>query len=230
MFGFAAFSGAGAEKKRKRLHDKVAESPLRDYLSVPFPSGDSESLPLLAIDLETTGLNPKIDHVLSIGFVPVNGVRIDLSGARQLIVRAQQQVGQSAVVHGLTDDALACGVDLRDAVATALRALSGRVLLAHHAEVERAFLNAACREIYGAAPVFSIVDTLLVQARLNRVEPESAPPGSLRLTASRDRFGLPRYRAHEALTDALACAELYLAQVAELGQGQSISLKTLQTN
>ena len=38
----------------------------------------------------------------------------------------------------------------------------------------------------------------------------------MRLWTARERRGLPVYRAHEALTDALACAELYLAQRAEL--------------
>ena len=38
----------------------------------------------------------------------------------------------------------------------------------------------------------------------------------MRLWTARERRALPAYRAHEALTDALACAELYLAQRAEL--------------
>jgi DNA polymerase-3 subunit epsilon len=56
-------------------------------------------------------------------------------------------------------------------------------------------------------------------------EPE---PGALRLWAARERRGLPVYRAHEALVDALACAELYLAQCAELearSAGSSLALR-----
>lgn len=37
-----------------------------------------------------------------------------------------------------------------------------------------------------------------------------------RLGAARRTFGLPRYSAHHALTDAIAAGELLLAQVAEL--------------
>jgi DNA polymerase-3 subunit epsilon len=36
---------------------------------------------------------------------------------------------------------------------------------------------------------------------------------SLRLTHARERYNLPCYRPHHALTDALAAAELFLAQV-----------------
>ena len=45
---------------------------------------------------------------------------------------------------------------------------------------------------------------------------------------ARAHLGLPRYAAHEALTDALACAELYLAQVDRLSGGAPMSLKALQ--
>ena len=34
----------------------------------------------------------------------------------------------------------------------------------------------------------------------------------LRLARVRQRYGLPRYGSHNALSDALACAELYVAQ------------------
>jgi DNA polymerase-3 subunit epsilon len=43
----------------------------------------------------------------------------------------------------------------------------------------------------------------------------TAPAISIRLAASRARYGLPRYRLHHALTDALASAELLQAQVAD---------------
>ena len=56
-------------------------------------------------------------------------------------------------------------------------------------------------------------------------EPEG---GALRLWAARERRGLPVYRAHEALTDALACAELYLAQAAELAARSPETTLTLR--
>ena len=46
--------------------------------------------------------------------------------------------------------------------------------------------------------------------------------------AARGQYGLPRYAAHAALTDALACAELYLAQVAEL-QAATSKPRTLKS-
>lgn len=226
MFNFGSL-----ERKQRKLAGKAPPGPLRQYLSTPLPdpAQTTDDLKLLAIDLETTGLDPRTDYLLSVGFVPVDGDLIDLRKARQIVVRQEIEVGQSATLHGVTDDVLAGGVELADAVAETLDALSGRVMLAHHAGIEVGFLSAACRSLYGARPVFSIVDTLQLQARIYRVDPHEAPYGTLRLAAARSRFGLPRYRAHHALTDALACAELYLAQVAELAEHGPVTFKRIQS-
>ena len=221
----------GPDGRRERLRSGVAAGPLRAYLDVPFPAAPTpvESLELLAVDFETTGLDPSRDHLLSVGFVPVVGRSVVLAGARQFIVRADLEVGQSATVHGVTDDAVAAGVDLEVAMAALLEALTGRVMLAHFARLERRFLSVVCRRLYGIPFACSAVDTLELQARLVTSAWRQDPAdGELRLWAAREKFGLPRYRAHEALTDALGCAELYLAQVAEFGPGRAATLRDLQ--
>ena len=196
---------------------EAAPGPLAELLRSPSPGPDTllAELPLLAVDLETTGLDPRSDRVLSAGWVPVDGRRVDLAGARRVVVGDAGEVGDSATVHGLTDDELAAGVPLEEVVAELLTALQGRVLLAHFARVETGFVSAACRRLWGADLECAVVDTLELERRAVSgawgPDPEA---GALRLAAVRERYGLPRYRAHEALTDALACAEVYLAQTA----------------
>lgn len=207
--------------RRRRQADRAPEGPLKEYLRAPAPRAGTAAgdLSLLAVDFETTGLNPATDRLLTVGFIPVERNEIILSQAGYLIVAQPGEVGQSAVVHGVTDDVLASGVPLEQALAVLLQALTGRVLLAHHAVIEEGFTAAACRQVYGPVPEFTTVDTMTLQAKVLRVDEESAPRGSLRLSQARRHYGLPRYRSHHALTDALACAELYLAQVADLGPG-----------
>jgi DNA polymerase III subunit epsilon len=47
----------------------------------------------------------------------------------------------------------------------------------------------------------------------------------LRLHALGDRYNLPRYSAHNALSDALASAELFLAQAAYRDNGNGLPLR-----
>lgn len=204
--------------------------PPRGWLrhAPPDRRTDVRDLALLAVDLETTGLDPTRHQVLAIGTVPVDGLTIDLAGARQDAVRPDGPVGPSAALHGLTDDRLRDARPLEEVLPAVLGALHGRVLLAHHAPIEVGFLAAACRRLYGTAPSFTAVDTVGLQRRVLGGRWHAAQPEELRLDAARDHFGLPRYRAHDALTDALACAELYLAQVARLAGGGRLPLSRIR--
>lgn len=215
------------ERARERARDRAPTGPLRDYLSAAPPPRHTPLgvLPLLAVDFETTGLDPRTAHIVSIGLVPVDGRAIRLDGARTVIVRPPEEVGDSAVVHGLTDDVVDAGTTLESALALVLSHLAGRLLLAHYSVIETGFLSVACERVYGQPVRLPSVDTLLLQERiLSAGLPQDREPtaGSLRLWAARERYGLPVYPAHDALVDALACAELYLAQTAELEARRSL--------
>jgi DNA polymerase-3 subunit epsilon len=185
-----------------------------------------EELGLLAVDLETTGLSPAVDQVLAVGWVPVDGTRIDLSGAQRHVVR-RDDPGEAVTIHGLTHDDLEEGLPLVEVLAELGQALAGRALLAHHAPFELAFLDAAHRSV-GERPVLPpAVCTLELERRLLSRHGE-VRPGALRLWRARERHGLPVTKSHDALGDALACAELYLAQAAELGVGGPLRLRDVR--
>jgi DNA polymerase III subunit epsilon len=194
--------------------------PVRDLAAAPAPPMRTpvSAVEFLAVDLETTGLDPRHDHVLAIGWVPVSDRQVVLAGAHEVVVRPPTgvAVGESATVHRLTDDAVAAAPTLADVLPDLLAALHSRVLLAHHARIELGFLARAVHEVYGARLPVTAVDTLAVQHDLVIGQYGEIRPGSLRLDDARRQMGLPRYAAHRALTDAVAAAELLLAQVAEL--------------
>ncbi|MDN5684232.1 exonuclease domain-containing protein [Corynebacterium glyciniphilum] len=202
----------------RRLWEKRrATGALADFYTVAPPSGSTplDDLPVLAVDVEATGLDLATDRLLSIGWVPMDGRRIVLSGAREVVISGPQDdgdgVGQSATVHGLTDDMVDAGMPLADALGELLDALRGRVMLAHFSLIEEDFLSAACRSVFGARLVVPALDTYALERR--RMERDSVQPRGedLRLPRIRDRYGLPSYPPHRAVTDALSCAELFLA-------------------
>lgn len=172
---------------------------------------------LLAVDVETTGLKPESSQLVSIGWVPVNGRVIDLSGA-QYFVLAGADVGDSATLHGVTDDDVARdGVDPARVLAEFERAIEGRQLLAHFAQMETGFVAKLHRDVRGERwqlPERDVVDTMTMERRhMERMG--TYPRGEdLRLPRVRQRYNLPDYANHSALTDAIACAELYLALTA----------------
>ena len=207
------------ESRRAAAARVAAPGPFRDFLRAPTddPRTDWRRGRYLAVDLELSGLDERTDEILSIGFVPIDGPALVHAGAEHLLVVPEGEVGQSAGVHGLTDDRLASGLPLAEAVPVLLAALAGRTLVAHHAPVEVGFLSRACERLYGARLLTRAIDTMALQRRVLRIgSHDEVRPGVLRLQAARDHFGLPRYRAHEALTDAMSAGELFLAQALSL--------------
>lgn len=168
----------------------------------------------LAVDLETTGLRPADDEVLSIAWVPVRAGAAYPGEGRHLLVKPRQSVGDSAAFHALRDCDLVGAINLEAALAAFFEVAAGRVLVFHGGQLDLALLNAGCRRQFGAPLLMPHIDTLVWQRRrLNRRQQPIAP-GELRLGACRRAFHLPDYPPHNAAVDALATAELLLALLA----------------
>ncbi len=216
------------EFRRERLLEKAPPGPLREFLSVPFPSPkrDCREVPFLAVDLETTGLEANRGEIVSVGYVAMTGFRIDLGSATHRLVAPEGAIPeQSAVIHHITDDAAAGGESIERVITELLKVLAGKVLVAHHARVEFSFLDAACETIWGTRFLVPVVDTEWIERRTLERRGHTFAPKELRLSRLRERYNLPRYRAHDALVDALAAAELFAAQVAARDNGGGRPLK-----
>jgi len=218
--------------RRRWALRKAPSGPMRDYLETPFPnpSSDIRELELLAIDLETTGLNPKRDEVLSVGYVAILGNRVDLGSARHRLVRTARAIPEaSAIIHQITDDQAAQGGLLDDVLAELLAAMAGKVMIAHHASVEKGFLGEACQRVYGVGLSAPVVDTQALAKRTLERRQIAFKSADLRLHALSERYNLPRYGAHNALSDALAAAELFLAQASHSDSGGKMPLRDFLT-
>lgn len=192
---------------------------LREFLSGDWPGGQRrvEQVSFLAVDLETTDLDPMKGEVASIAWVPIDNGLIRLAGAEYYQLQLAQGVGQSAIYHHLHDDELAQGLKVTEVIKQLLRAAKGRVLVFHHAGLDMGFLNLLCRRLYGVPMVAPVVDTLLLEKRKYLRHNAVIEPSVLRLFSCRQRYGLPDYPAHDALVDAIAAAELLLAYIAHRG-------------
>jgi DNA polymerase-3 subunit epsilon len=150
--------------------------------------------------------------------------RIRASESRQWIVKPRVPLVEASVsFHGITHSQLESAPDLIDILDDFLAAIAGHVLVVHCRVIERQFPErCTLRPRIGETIEFPVIDTMELEARLHRRKPPGLiarlfggkPLLSIRLAASRRRYGLPRYRLHHALTDALASAELLQAQIA----------------
>ncbi|WP_166267875.1 3'-5' exonuclease [Marinobacter caseinilyticus] len=177
--------------------------------------------PLVALDFETTGLDPNRHSIVSVGLIPLDTRRIRCNAAQHWVVRPPLPLHQSSVtIHGITHTDIDQAPDLTEVLDELLDALAGKVVVVHHRGIERPFLDVALRWRLKEGIEFPVIDTMAIEAD---VHPNRQPtwfgrlrgqePLSIRLGDSRLRYGLPHYPPHHALTDALASAELLQAQI-----------------
>ncbi len=167
-----------------------------------------------ALDLETTGLDPRRDQILSAGLVPIEGGVIRWGERRYHRVRPEGDGGSDAVViHGLLPDRLTGAISPAELVADLEQRLRDRLLIVHWRRLDIGLLRRAFRRHGVRWPRPKVVDTAALLAKLDRrrglVEPDAraTPP---QLGEARRALGLPPHEEHHALYDALATAELYL--------------------
>jgi DNA polymerase-3 subunit epsilon len=179
---------------------------------------------LCAIDFETTGLDPRRDAIVSWAAVPIDGGRVTVGGARSGLVRPPEGVPAAAIrIHGLRDADLAAAPPLDAALDDLLDAMSDRVLVAHAAWVERAFLARALRA-RGVRLRGPILDTRAL-GRLWLGERDGAAPWPLPLGELARELGLPVHDPHSAEGDALTTAQAFIALASHLdtlGKGETL--------
>ncbi|NIB40226.1 3'-5' exonuclease [Pseudomaricurvus alkylphenolicus] len=179
-------------------------------------------LEFLVVDTETSALNVSEGELLSIGWVVIAAGSVRLGSTRHILLKPRRSVGSSAAIHQLRDCELSAGISVESMMPELLQAAEGRVLAFHHAPMDLAFLNSISQRLYRAPLLLPWVDTL--QLEKQSLERRQLPIGAnaLRLGSCRSRYNLPVYPAHNALMDALATAELLLAQLSHRGEDQRL--------
>ncbi|EKE82093.1 3'-5' exonuclease [Idiomarina xiamenensis] len=210
----------------------------------------------VALDLETTGLQVKQHEVLAVAWVNIQPPIMDYGSAQyhlfnQVLVNhtvvdktvtapdnstaagqslandGQTGLGQSPVIHGLTQADFMQSSDPIQTLRMLSRALNDAILVCHNAQLDWRFLQQLSRRYQVKLKPLAIFDTLNFEARRLRQQQQVLTRDSLTLAACRAHYHLPRYTGHHALTDAIACGELLLAQAYAYSRQQRVSAREL---
>jgi ATP-dependent DNA helicase DinG len=169
-----------------------------------------------SIDLETTGLDPDQDAIIEIGIAQFQGDEI-LDQWSSLVNPGRRVPPNITELTGITQAEVNAAPSLSQLREGVERRVKGRVLVAHHARFDLAFLrrNALCEEN-------EALDTLELATIL------FPTAGQYSLSALTSSLNLPLPAGmfpHRALTDAVMTAELFRALLQE---AESLPLETLE--
>lgn len=180
-----------------------------------------------AIDLETTGLELKTDEIISIGAVQIRDARVNSAENYYQEVRPEQMPSPSSIlIHGIRAVDLESAPPIGQVFPEFAERLRGRVVIAHAAWVESAFLQNHLEKAN-----LDIANRLIDTASLARVS--GAVEVNLEHEPSLEHLArslkLPAYSPHHALGDALTTAVVFLALATELERRKLEKGKSLLT-
>lgn len=164
------------------------------------------TLRFVVADVETTGLRPNHDRLISIGAVVVERCTICLSESFEIIFRQPQaSTADNILIHGIDGATQLSGLPHAEAVLEFLDYAGVAPLVGYHSDFDRGMINRAAKVAIGSTPVNTWLD-------LACLAPEVFNNASTQKLRSLDdwlqRFGIHNHARHNALADALATAQL----------------------
>lgn len=181
----------------------------------------------LAVDIETNGLDAKGDAMLALAWVRIAPPRILQNQAEYRVVNTNLELTQSAVIHQLSLSDIAAGMPLEEVLAEFVKAAEGAIIVAHNAQFDTAVLQQALKQTGMKWQPDAVYCTLRAERRRLERQSQTLKPDSLTLAACRERYGFDAFSGHHALNDAIACAELFLAQAFRFSSGHHPNARSL---
>lgn len=209
----------------RRSHWQLAEGTETIPSPAPFDGATALiDLPLLALDTETTGLDPERDRIVSLAAAPLVGARLYLHQAVNFLINPECRIPPATTaIHGIADRHVADLPNFARRAAEVAALLRDRVLLGHNIIFDAMILRQEmCRvEEHWQAP--PLLDTMLLYAT---VRPQARSYG-LDLAARKLRVSLAG--RHTALGDVLIALDLFYRLLPLLAERGIITLAQAQT-
>ena len=185
----------------------------------------------VVIDLETTGLDPASDRVVSVGAVRIQEGRVRLGDRfAELINPGRDIPPESIKIHGIKPDMIEKARRAAEVFQDFLDFLAGDILVAHYAAFDLHFINRTMRGLYGFPLQNLVLDTVLMcQALVLPSDPYGINRNQARCSLEElaTRFGLPQGGRHSSLGDALLTAMILQRLLGRLEQVGPARLRDL---
>ena len=182
------FSKAAQYRKARAAQRKRREQPWREYV---------------ALDVETTGLNPEQGRIIEIGAVRVEDGKFQEEWS--VFVSSEASIPSEIVkLTGITDQMLReRGISLKEALEGLIAFVGERPVICHNLPFDMAFLNTALEECGLDCIRNSCRDTLVISRKQIKGVPD------YKLGTLVKHFGLEVGEQHRALADCCLAALLY---------------------
>jgi DNA polymerase-3 subunit epsilon len=166
----------------------------------------------VVLDSETTGLNPRVDRLITIGAVAVCNHEIRLDDSFEALLEIDENTS-AVTVHGITRDETRGGLEESEALVRFLDYLRDGVIVGHHIGHDIGTLDAGYeRAGWGFQTMNRDLDTMDLTLHLERDGAFAGRPAIRHFTLDSlcDMFGVIPHDRHTAGGDAFLTAQVFL--------------------
>lgn len=200
---------------------------LRAWQALPEPDArlPFDASRLVVVDVESSGLDVRKDHLIAIGAVALVNGTIVLADSLDIVLQQSRISGKDNIlIHGIGGEAQRQGKPPAEALLSFLEFLGKSPLIAFHVAFDQAMIGRAMKAHLGFRFEHTWADLAYVAPALY--------PQLARRYRSLDQwmefFRIGNYARHSALADAMATAELLLALRPSLEARQAASFQGLR--
>lgn len=183
----------------------------------------------LAVDFEFSCMDTKTAKFMSAGWIEGTSTGIDLESGYYRLIRAKGDLAQSPIIHGLTPQDIARGFHVKELFEQIMQFSDSHIWVLHNAQLDMVMLKQLSIRLEMPLPTIVCVDTMQLALYQLHKTMSVIPTGAATLGACRERLELAPAFAHNALSDAMATLELWLAQMHILDATGKTTLQELKS-
>lgn len=187
--------------------------------SLPVSKTPIDKIPFVVMDIESTGLNPKEDKILSIGAIPCFGKQIRTDLALEIKIRQEFYRSETIAIHEILPSLEKENkIEEKQALIRFLKTAGNAVWVGHFSAFDFQILKetASRHGLYSLHNPVLDTSKLLVRADSYYRNPDELKKGELTLSAICKKLNLPIEEEHTAIGDALSTSFLFVYLISEL--------------
>lgn len=164
----------------------------------------------VVFDTETTGLNPKVDEILSIGAVKIKNNKILTSQTFEVYLKNSKEISTKSIeIHGIRPCDLENAKSSQEAIEAFLHFIGSRTLIGYYLEFDVAMINKYTKDMLGISLPNRMLEVseIYYDKQIGRI-----PQGNvdLRFDTILKKYDIPNMGVHNAVNDAIMTAMIFL--------------------
>lgn len=164
----------------------------------------------IVYDTETTGLNPKLDEILSIGAIKIKNNKIVTSEKFEIFVKPTKEINEESIkIHQIRNIDLENGVEPNEALDKFLHFIGSHPLVGYYLEFDVNMINKYLKPYLGIKLPNKQIE---ISGVYHDKKIKFIPDGhiDLRFDVIMKDLGLPIFGKHDAINDAIMTAMMYV--------------------